>query len=84
MITIFNRKELFLTSSLGELEKIKSKLEQHHIEYCIRTIDQETASVCGRNRRAAFGSLGMNSNATKLYYIYVRKNDLNEAQIYIR
>lgn len=65
MITIFNRKELFITYSLEKQAEIRNLLSAHKIEYTISTMGQHLASK--------FPGLWHNTLAQIEYKIYVKK-----------
>jgi len=48
MITIFNRREVFLTYSIREQAKIRAKLSQSNIEYYVKTVNRMSPSPFGR------------------------------------
>ncbi|OJU11419.1 MAG: hypothetical protein BGN88_14025 [Clostridiales bacterium 43-6] len=76
MITIFNRKELFVTFSMAQQSQIRSLLAENQIDYRIRTINLMGSSI---GRRADFGTLGANMDYAYEYIIYVHNNDYNKA-----
>ena len=73
MITIFNRKELIITPSLEAFTKAKTILAQNGIDYTWKVLDL-TAHNWGHSTQ-----IGIDQNFSKLYYIYVRKKDYEEA-----
>ena len=58
MITVLNRKELFITMEMNRQAKICDILSQNGIDYIVKTTNPETAPVLG-NRRAHTGSFGL-------------------------
>ena len=74
MITIFNRKELFLTYDIKERTRICDILCENGIDYYLKTINP-TASAFGSSRRASQGSFGLNPDYMYEYHIYVHKKD---------
>jgi hypothetical protein len=70
MITIFNRKELFLTPSLYKLRQIRNILEGNKIDY--KLVMKNSSGV-----RTTHGA------PTYLNYIYVHKDDYEKARVLI-
>jgi hypothetical protein len=70
MITIFNRRELYLTNSLEQLTQIRNILEGNNIRY--KAIIANSSGV-----PATYGA------ATYLNYIYVHKRDFEDAQMLV-
>ena len=78
MITVLNRKELFITMEMNRQAKVCDILSQNGIDYIVKTTNPETAPVLG-NRRAHTGSFGINPNYSYEYKIYVHKKDFVKA-----
>ena len=57
MITIFNRKELFITFSMKKQGAIRDILRANHIDYIVRTVNQmgsgKRMGAFGEKRRSA-------------------------------
>ena len=77
MVTIFNRTELFVTMSMNVQANIRDALRDAGIDYCVTC-----KSNIDRGRQIPFSNLMNDMNYT--YYIYVRKKDLEEAQLALR
>lgn len=82
MITIFNRKELIMTTSMEEQVRVCDILAAKGIDYTIKLINRQSPSAFSNNR-ARIGSFGENMDYAYEYTIYVHKNDLDEAAAYI-
>jgi len=80
MITIFNRKELYLTYSMNEQAKIRDKLSQMDIEYYVKTVNRMSPSPFARGTRSRTGSFGQNTDLNYEYIIYVHKKDYEQAK----
>jgi len=83
MITIFNRKEIYLTYSMSELAKIRDKLSQGNIKYYVKTINRMSPSPFARGTRSRTGSFGQNMDLNYEYIIYVHKKDYKQAKYVI-
>ena len=77
MITIFNRKEVFITFNMNEMTRIKNLLNDKKIEPSIK--------VFGRDfwRRGRTGSFGIDQSCNYEYKFYVKRNDYDSAIRYI-
>lgn len=80
MITIFNRKELVSTYSMGEQAKVRNILADNHIDYFVKTINRKSSSPLAAGTRARTGTFGENLDLEYEYIIYVKKQDFKEAQ----
>lgn len=78
MITVFNRRELYMTYSMDERVRICDLLRANNIDYHLKTINPTTSTFCS-TRRANFGTLGMNMDYMYEYHIYVHKKDYDTA-----
>ena len=76
MITIFNRKELLVTFSMGEQIRVREILASHDIDYQIKTVSPYSCGG-GRGHSASFG---IDSNAAYQYYIYVHSKNYAQAK----
>lgn len=83
MITVFNRKELFITMEMNRQAEIRDILSQNGIDYIVKTTNPETSPILG-NRRAHTGSFGINPNYSYEYKIYVHKKDFEKAASLIK
>lgn len=83
MITIFNRKELFITLDMAKLAKIKEILSSNQIDYRIKTTNLQSSSFAGSSR-ARTGSFGINQAYSYEYRIFTQKADHDRASHLIR
>lgn len=79
MITIFNRKEVLTTFSMGEYANAKSILSECHIPYATKTSNMSGGNLGMGGHRSTWGSIGENLNFAYQYYLYVHKKDYEEA-----
>ena len=77
VVNVLNRRELLLTQSMEQQAKIRSILSANGIDYQIKTINLP-------NQRGHRGSLGIHSDCTYEYKIYVHKKDYEKASYFIR
>lgn len=83
MITIFNRKELYITHSMKKQSEIRDALSDNNIDYQIKTVDRMSPSPFSIGLRGRVGSFGQNMNINYEYTIYVRKIDYDNAKLII-
>ena len=83
MITIFNRKELFITYSMKKQSEIRDALYNNNIDYQIKTIDRMSPSPFSSGSRGRVGTFGQNMNINYEYIFYVRKIDYDNAKFII-
>ena len=83
MITVFNRKELMITTDMKRQSDIRNILANNHINYVIKTTNLQNAPVTGANRGRT-GSFGINQNYSYEYKIFVHKKDYDKAKLLIR
>ena len=83
MITIFNRKELIITTDMKRQSDIRNVLTNNNINYMIKTTNLQNAPVVGANRGRT-GSFGINQDYSYEYKIFVHKNDYDRAKLLIR
>ncbi len=74
---MFGWREVFTTFSMSDFEKAREALRQKRIRYYYRT-----KSLMG-NSRGHMGTFGMNMDYAYQYYLYVKKQSLEEAQYLI-
>ena len=84
MIMICNQKEVFIGDSLKRFNEICVLLSFNRIEYKPRIFDKNTSTILGPSRRARTGTFGENMAYSKTYYIYVHKNDYDNAIALLR
>ncbi len=83
MITIFNRKEVYLTYSMREQAKIRDILSRNNIKYHVKTINRMSPSPFASGTRARAGSFGQNTDLNYEYIIYVHRKDYEQAKYVI-
>lgn len=77
MITIFNRKELLVTTDMEEFARARDILAQNGIEYDCKVHDS-TDQNWGHSVQ-----LGIERKYASMYYVYVREKDYDEASYLI-
>ena len=73
MITILNRREIFVTYSLRECNAVCARLSNAGIPYRIRTHSHSSMN------RGRTGSLGVNTDFACEYRVFVHKADYERA-----
>lgn len=84
MIMIWNQKEVFVGDSLKRFNEICAILSSNRIEYKHRIVDKNTSNILGPSRRARTGTFGQNMDYSKIYYIYVHKNNYDNVIALLR
>ena len=74
MITLWNRKEVFAGFDIGQLARVRDTLSAAGIRYIIRSVDHAAS------HRSVISSSRGNPMLSSMYYVYVHKNDLDQAQ----
>lgn len=77
MVNILNRRELILTQSMKRQSEIRAILSANGIDYQLKTLSPP-------NQRGHRGSLGINSDCSYEYRIYVHKKDYEKAKYLIQ
>lgn len=78
MLTLFNRKELAICQTQERFNDIRDILINNKIRYSYGIKDRNSSNFMG-SQRGRTGTFGQNLDVSKTYYIYVHKNDYNEA-----
>ena len=78
MIFIWNRKEVYNGFSIDDFNRIKDILSEREIKYDFRTVNRTTSSAFD-STRGRIGSMGENLKYSYEYYIYVNKDNYDEA-----
>lgn len=78
MIFIWNRKEVYSGFSMDEFSRVKSILSAKGIKYDFKTVNRTTSSVVDITREKT-GSMGESLKYSYEYYIYVNKNNYDDA-----
>ena len=79
MMTLWNRRELTVTTDLKRQGEIRSILSLHKIPYIIKTKNIAGGDVFG-SRRGQVGSFGIRTEASYEYIFYVHKTDYEQAK----
>lgn len=83
------KKELIICTTIEQLVNIRKKLDDHKIDYDIKTVDEMStgfsflASSPYGDRRSR-GISGVHSKYTKQFYIYVQRKDYEKANFLIQ
>lgn len=77
-MNFFNRKELYITFSQNEKDKVVAALSNDNIKYTIKVINRNSPSVFSDTRNRT-GSFGQNMQIAYEYIIYVEKKDYLKA-----
>ena len=83
MITIFNRKELYVTYSMSEQAKIRDKLSRSKTDYYVKTINRMSPSPFTSGIRSRTCSFGQNMDFNYKYILYVHKKNYEKAKYII-
>ncbi|MGN0476482.1 MAG: hypothetical protein ACI4HM_04005 [Ruminococcus sp.] len=83
MITVFNRKELIITTDMNRQSDVRNILATNHINYVVKTTNLQNAPVVGASR-GRNGSFGINQNYSYEYKIYVHKKDYDKSKLLIK
>ena len=79
MISIFNRKELFITYDMKKQSEIRSILQNNNIEYKVNV-----KNILSSENRAHTGSMGVAQSKSYEYKIYVKASDYEKALYLIK
>ncbi len=83
MITIFNRKEIFVTQDMHKLAEMRDVLAAHGIECIVDTVNLSDHGGAFGARRAYTGSFGINQSSVYVYHLYVHKQNYDQAMYLI-
>lgn len=84
MILLWNRKEIFLDNSLQRFSIVRDTLSANGIKYEYKITDSTNGGSFFTSSRERSGTFGINMDYAKMYYIYVHKNDFENAQELLR
>lgn len=70
----WNRKEVFLGSSMQKFGEVRDILASNHIKYDYKVLNQNSSSG-----RAGHESIGVNMEYAYQYYVYVHRLDYTQA-----
>ena len=82
LISVFNRREVLITSDLNSFKEARDALNNAGINYIIRTRNLLSPSNIPDKRSRGFP--GMNYDHAYEYKIFVHKNDYEQASYVIR
>lgn len=71
---LFNSEEVYLGYSLEELSKVRECLAMEGIKYKYKVVSHSSHS------RGRYGSMGLNMNYEKQYYVYVKNVDYERSK----
>ncbi len=84
MVTIFNRKKLFVDISQVECNRVKQILKTANINYFYKTVKSSPItsriSDVGASQHYAMPFNNKSDNSTFVYYIYVRRKDYKDSK----
>ena len=78
MIMFWNRKEVYVGFSMKSFGEIRDILSANGIKYTYKVININSSSTIGSSR-VSLGSLGEKPQLAYEYYVYVNKNDYDNA-----
>ncbi len=76
MLTIFNRRELYMTYDMNDRVRVCDVLSANGIDYRLKTTNTTSPSTGGRRGGNTFG---LNMDYSYEYKIYVHRNDYDYA-----
>lgn len=79
MIMLWNQKEVLVSCSLQRFNEVRHILSVKGIKYKYKIVDNTSPSFFGASRRARTGTFAENMDYSKMYYIYVHKDDYENA-----
>ncbi|SMP63462.1 hypothetical protein [Anoxynatronum buryatiense] len=74
MIGFWNRREVYVGTSLDQYQRVCDALEKSRIKYKTRVVNRNNANVMGSGR-ARTGTAGQRLDLAYTYYVYVHKDD---------
>lgn len=84
MITIFNRKELFITYDVQKKSNVCELLNSQGIDYDVKTKNISNPSPMMAGSRSRTGGMGINSDNSYEYKIFVKKEEYDKAVAIIK
>lgn len=78
MLNLFNQKELMTTFSMKEQSEITEELHNNGVKYRVKTVSRMGAE------RGKVGSYGLDEKGAYQYIIFVKKNQYEKAQFYLK
>lgn len=83
MITVWNRKVVFITFSMESQAKVRDILEHNGIRYYVKVVNRRSASPLGNGTRSRMGSFGEDSSFSYEYIFYVHRKDFELADKWV-
>ncbi|MGL6174432.1 MAG: hypothetical protein ACRC1P_07460 [Cellulosilyticaceae bacterium] len=83
MITVFNKKEIYVGTSMQRFGEIRDILETNKIKYTYKVVNRNNSQICGA-KRGYTGTIGEKAQLAYTYYIYVLKKDYEHARYLIK
>ena len=83
-MNFFNRREVFVTYNLQLLEQARESLRLAGIKYYIKTVNRRSPSPFCAGTRGHTGTAFEKMEYEYMYYLYVHKNDYDEAYDLVR
>lgn len=83
MLHPFNRSQLLATCDLEELNQVREALMEADIECQYRMKTMKNPAFFSETRRAKSESIGIRTDISVQYKLYVHKNDLNRAKAFL-
>jgi len=77
---LFDKEDVYIGYSMGELSKIREILEKESIKYTYKVINHSGQWLGRGMTRGNFGSVGMNRDYERQYVISVKKNNCDKAK----
>ena len=84
MIALWNRRELDITWDMSRQAEIRSILAANGIDYTVKAENPQTTNFFGVTQRGRTGSLGLKTEYSYQYKIYVHKKDFEKAAYLIK
>ena len=84
MISIFNRKELFITYDMKKQSEIRTILQNNHIEYKVKVKNLLSPTPMNSGSRSHMGSVGIDLSKSYEYKIYVKSSEYDKALYLIK
>lgn len=78
---IWQRKEIYIGYSIQDFSRIRDVLAANNIRYDYKVKNRQQP---GYNRGQLVGRWGTDSSADNMYYIYVKKEDYEQAKTFTR
>lgn len=82
MITVWNRKEVYVGYSIERCTEAREELSRNDILYTYKVIDRNNSQIMGTSRSNR-GRWGEDTKYSYTYYVYVHKRDYEFASFII-